>query len=159
MWCNTLQNLNSYEVTRCYKPCEFGKVKEFWIHHFSDVSEEGYGQVSFIRMVNCVGAIHCNFIMGKARVTPKKFVSIPRLELVAVTLAIKMANFLGKELNIDSLQETFWSDSKVVLGYIRNTIKKFKILVANRIQQMHENSEVIQWRYVPSKDNPADLVA
>ena len=110
-------------------------------------------------MVNFVGAIHCNFIMGKARVTPKKFVSVPRLELVAATLAIKMANFLGKELNIDSLQETFWSDSKVVLGYIRNTIKKFKILVANRIQQMHENSEFIQWRYMPSKDNPADLVA
>ena len=36
MWCNTLQNLNTYEVTRCYKSCGFGKVKEFWIHHFSD---------------------------------------------------------------------------------------------------------------------------
>ena len=95
-------------------------------------------------MVSCVGAIHCNFIMGKARVTPKKFVSIPCLELVAATLSIKMANFLRKELNIDSLQETFWSDSRVVLEYIRNTTKKFKILVANRIQQMHENNEVIQ---------------
>ena len=90
MWCNTLQNLDTYEVTRCYKLCGFGKVKEFWIHHFSDASEEGYGQLSFIRMVNCVAAIHCNFIMGKAKVTPKKFVSIPCLKLVAVTLSIKI---------------------------------------------------------------------
>ena len=132
MWCNTLQNLGTYEVTRYYKYCGFGKVKEFWIHHVSEASEEGYDQVSFIRMVNCVGAIHCNFIMGKARVTPKKFVSIPCLELVAAT-SVKMTKFLRKELNIDNLQETFWSDSKVLLGYIRNTTKKFKKFVANRI--------------------------
>ena len=148
MWCNTLQNLDTYEVTRCYKLCGFGKAKEFWIHHFSDASEEGYGQVSFIRMVNCVGAIHCNFIMGKTKVTPKKIVSIPCLKLVAVTLSVKI-KFLGKELNIDCLQETFWSDSKVVLGYIKNTTKKFKIFADKRIQQIHENSEVNQWRYVP----------
>ena len=67
-----------------------------------------------------------------------------------------MAKLLKKESNIDCLQETFWSDSKVVLGYITNTTKKFKIFVANRIQQIHENSEVNPWRYVPSKDNPAD---
>ena len=38
----------------------------------------------------------------------------------------------------------------MVLGYIRYTTKKFKIFVANRIQ------EVNQWRYVPSKDSPVD---
>ena len=54
MWCNTLQSLDTYEITRCYKPCGFWKVKEFWIHHFSDASGEGHDQVSFIRMVNCV---------------------------------------------------------------------------------------------------------
>ena len=117
MVCNTLQNLGIYEITRCYKPCGFGKVKEFWIHYFSDASEEGYGQVSFIRMVNCVGAIHCNFILGKARVTSRKYISIPRLELVVAMLSRKMAKFLRKELNIDCLKETVWSDSSVVLGY------------------------------------------
>ena len=67
-----------------------------------------------------------------------------------------MPNFLRKELNIVCLQEKVWSDSEVVLWYIRNTTKKFKIFVVNRIQQIHENSEVNQWSYVPSKDNPAD---
>ena len=68
----------------------------------------------------------------------------------------KDGKVLKEKLNIDCLQKTFWSDNKVVLGYIRNTTKTFKIFVANRIQQIHENSEVNQWRYVPSKDNPAD---
>ena len=44
----------------------------------------------------------------------------------------------------------------MVLGYINNNTKKFKIFVANQIQQIHEGSNVSQWRYVPSKMNPAD---
>ena len=79
-----------YKALR-YKPYGLRKVKEFWIHHLSEASEEVYGQVSFMRMANCVGAIHCNFIMGKARVTLKKYISIPHLELVAATLPVKIA--------------------------------------------------------------------
>ena len=100
------------------KPCGFGKVKEFWIHHFFDTSEEGYGQVSFIRRVNCVGAIHCNFIMGKARVTPKKYISISRLYLVAATLSIKMAKFLRKELNMTVSKKHFSLIAKWYLGMV-----------------------------------------
>ena len=85
MWRKTLQSLDTYEVTRCYKPVGLGRyIKEFWIHHFSNASGEGYGQVSFIRMVNGDVAVHLNFIMGKVRVTLKKYISIYRLGLVAV---------------------------------------------------------------------------
>ena len=70
-----------------------------------------------------------------------------------------MANFFKKELKIDCFRETYWSDSKVVLGYIRNNARKFKIFVANRIQQIQEHREVKQWRYVPTKINPADYAS
>jgi len=30
--------------------------------------------------------------------------------------------------------------------------------VANRITQIQESSTVAQWRYIPSQDNPADLI-
>ena len=94
--------------------------------------------------------------MGKARVTRKKFVSIPCLELVVAVLSVKVANFLKKELKIDCFGETRWSDSKVAPGYIRNNTKKFKIFVPNRIQQIQEHNNVEQWRYVSTKINPAD---
>ena len=42
MWCKTLQSLDTYEVTRYYKLCEFGKINKFRIHHISDATEEGY---------------------------------------------------------------------------------------------------------------------
>ena len=76
--------------------------------------------------------------MGKLRVTSKKHVTVPFLELVAAVLSVKIAALIRTELDIEWKNETFWTDSKVVLGYINNNTKKFKIFVANRIQQIHE---------------------
>ena len=87
---------------------------------------------------------------------PKKFVSIPRLELTAAVLSTKMSSLLKKELHMPDIKERFWTDSNVVLGYIANEAKRFKIFVANRIQQIKEYTEISQWSYVPTKGNPAD---
>ena len=54
------------------------------------------------------------------------------------------------------MEGMFWSDSQVVLGYINNDVRRFHVFVANRIQQIRNHSEPEQWRYVSSKDNPAD---
>ena len=74
-WCKTFHSLEHYKINRCYKPNGFGKVKQISLHHFSDASQEGYGQVSYLRMVNNKDEIHCYLLMGKARVIPRKFVS------------------------------------------------------------------------------------
>ena len=84
--------------------------------------------------------------------------SIPRLELTAAVLSAKCGKFIKKEPKLEYTHETFWTDSKVVLGYIQNNTKRFKIFVANRIRQIHESCRVEQWRYVSSKLNPADHV-
>ena len=71
--------------------------------------------------------------MGKSRVTPKKYVTIPHLELVAAFLSVKIAALIRAELDIKWKNETCWTDSRVVLDYISNNNKKFKIFVATRI--------------------------
>ena len=40
---------------------------------------------------------------------------------------------------------------------MKNTSKRFKIFVANRIQAIRDNSNLDSWKYVPSKENPSDL--
>ena len=85
-----------------------------------------------------------------------KYISIPRLELIAATLSVKVSLLLRRELEIPINKEYFWTDSKVVLGYISSNSKKFKIFVANRIQFIRENEDPKQWFYVPTKENPAD---
>ena len=97
--------------------------------------------------------------MGKSRVAPMKYTSILRLELAAAVLSVKMAGIIKKELAIDHVSEYFWTDSQVVIGYIRNTQRRFKTFIANRVQQIREYSDVTQWNYVSSKINPADYAS
>ena len=120
---------------------------------------QGYGQCSYIRLVNDHGAVHCALLMGKAMVVPLQPVTIPRLELTAALVAVKVSSVLESELNFSSVTHCFWTDSKVVLGYIANETKRFHVFVANRVQQIRDKTEPSQWRYVESKDNPADMAS
>ena len=107
-------------------------------------------------MINERNQIHCSFVSGKARVTPLKSITVPRLELTAAVLSAKVSEQLKQELDLDLTEEIFWTDSKVVLGYIANSYKRFHIYVANRIQEIQDRTRVEQWRYVDTKSNPAD---
>ena len=77
---------------------------------------------------------------------------IPRLELTAAVLSVKVTCLLKKELQIDDLKEIFWTDSQAGLAYIRSNCKRFKVFVANRIYQIKENNRVDQWHYASSKE-------
>ena len=66
---------------------------------------------------------------------------MPRMELVAATLSVKISAFLKRELQMNCDKEIFWTDSEVTLGYIRNESKKFKSFIANRIELIREHSE------------------
>ena len=112
-----MENIN---IRRCYKPTGFGYIVEYTLHHFSDASETGYGQASYLRMINKNGDVHCCLIFGESRVAPE-YVSIPRLELTFANLSVKVSNMLRRELDIPVTSEEFWSDSHVILGYILDT--------------------------------------
>ena len=77
------------------------------LHHFSDASELGYGQCSYIRMVSETGGVYCSLLLGKLRGVPKKFTLMPRLELTAAVLSVKMACLLKKELKLEKIKEWF----------------------------------------------------
>jgi hypothetical protein len=94
--------------------------------------------------------------MGKSRVSPLKHVTIPRLELSAALVAVKVSTMLNNELTYDNVVNVFWSDSRVVLGYINNDSRRFQVFVANRVQQIRNATSPEQWHYVESEDNPAD---
>lgn len=155
-WKQDLNNLKMLKIPRCIKPPDFGMPIKTELHHFSDASTTGYGQCSYLRLQNSEGQTHCTLVMAKARVAPKKATTIPRLELQAATLSSKIAKTLDKELDYPHLTHFYWTDSKVVLGYIKNESKRFQIFVANRIQQIRQFSNPDQWNYVHTSENPAD---
>ena len=75
-------------MDRCIIPDGFGSVVSRQIHHFSDASATGYGQVTYLRSVDDKGNIHCAFLMGKSRMAPLKAMTIPRLELTPATTSV-----------------------------------------------------------------------
>lgn len=156
LWLQDLLNLSELKINRCYIPTSFTDVKQYEIHHFSDASVIGYGECSYLRAINTDGDVHCSLVMGKARVAPTKVTTVPRLELSAAVVAARTSVMLRNEIEIDSLQEHFWTDSKVVLGYINNDARRFHVFVANRIQRIKSTTDPKQWHFVKSEDNPAD---
>ena len=155
-WRGELHALAELKIRRCYKPDNFGHVKTVELHSFSDASVNGYGQCSYLRMINDRDEVHCALVMAKSRVTPLKPVTVPRLELTAAVVSTKVSSLLQKELNYQDMQEFFWTDSRVVLGYISNEARSFHTFVANRVQAIRDRASPEQWRYVDTKDNPAD---
>lgn len=95
-WTGSLSQLTDFEVPRCFKPKDFGESVHNQIHHFSDASELGYGTVSYLRMTNAEGKFYVAFLIGKARVAPLKRQTIPRLELAAAALSVKVDKMLKK---------------------------------------------------------------
>lgn len=154
-WLKDLQNLAGVKIPRCYVPANF-EVQHYELHHFADASVSGYGECSYLRAVSTTSEVHCSLVVGKSRVAPTKVTTVPRLELSAAVVAVRTSDMLKKELEIECLQEFFWTDSRVVLGYINNEARRFHVFVANRVERIKQSTESTQWRYVASEDNPAD---
>ena len=107
-------------------------------------------------MANDLEEVHCSLIFDKSRVAPVKYVSILRFELTAAILSVKISKMLKDELDIHISSEVFWTDSQVVLGYINNDSQRFQIFVANCVQFIGDNTDIEQWYYISTHDNPED---
>ena len=106
----------------------------------SDASQTGYGQCSYLRLVDGNGRIHCSLVLGKACEAPLRSVTIPRLELTAATISVRVASVLKEELDYEELQDFYWTDTKVVLGFISNESRRFHVQVANRVQLIRDQT-------------------
>ncbi|CAB3980036.1 Hypothetical predicted protein [Paramuricea clavata] len=58
-------------------------------------------------------------------------------------------------MDVDKI--VFYTDSRIVLGYIQNERRRFFVYVANRIQTIRHISDPTQWKYVDSTENPVDI--
>ena len=155
-WLRDLPRLEEFSVNRCFKPSGFGDASSCELHHLSDASQVGYGAVTYLRLVKESGQIHCTFAMSKARVVPLKRITIPRLELCAAIVSVRLDKMIKRELELAVDRSFFWTDATSVLKYVGNSHTRLHTFVANRLSQIHDCSSPSQWRYVPSKLNPDD---
>ena len=154
-WRKDLPRLQELKVNHCYKPDNFVATSSS-LHSFSDASDYGYGQASYLRQVDATGDVTVSLVMAKSRVVPSKPTTVPRLELTAAFVSTKVVAMVKEDLDIHGLSETYWVDSKIVLGYIQNEPKRFRTYVANQTNKIRSQTEKGQWKYISTLDNPAD---
>ena len=129
------------------------------LHKFCDDSEAAYSGVIYLRAVDTKGDVHVSLVIAKTKVAPLKRLSIPRLELCSTGLLFKLLSHVAGTLVIPSQNIHAWTDSHVVLGWLRSNPRRFKPFVGNRIAEMSEVMPVGCWHHVSGIDNPADCAS
>jgi hypothetical protein len=156
-WMQELNRITQVNIVRCYWPPSF-VPSQYTLHIFVDASEKAFAAVCYIQMISTGGEIHNSLVIAKTRVAPLKSrcLTLPRLELQAAVLGVRVQLSVVMELKLEITAIHFWSDSLIVLHYIRNDDKRLKTFVANRVSEIRQHSDPDQWHYVPGYLNPAD---
>ena len=159
VWMNGLKSIAKWKIPRCISPAAWGdKSIEKELIVFSDASEKAYGCCLYLK-TTVKDQVFINLIMSKTRVAPLKKITLPRLELLAALLAARLMNFVTRALGLENnLPYSCWSDSQIVLNWIRSDATQWKQFVRNRVQEIQELTSPDKWRFCPGKENPADLV-
>lgn len=150
-WKETLSAMGGVNIPRTYKSLS-GKGCPKDLYVFTDASEKAIAAVAYLRTLHEDGNSQLGFVMGKA--APKHGQTIPRLELCAAVLGVEIYETILDEFELRKV--TFFTDSKVVLGYINNETKRFYVYVRNRVDSIRRLTHPSQWNYLPTNLSPAD---
>ena len=136
-----------------------GHIKSIRIHGFSDASKHAYVGVVYIRGVDIQGSIHVALDTSKTKVAPIKQLTIPRLEICGAQLLAQLLGHVREVLQV-SIKDTFgWTDSTIVLNWLKGSPKTFKTYVCNRVSYIVETIPNTNWFHVNGADNPADCAS
>ena len=126
------------------------------LHAFGDASTQGVGAAVYAVIQQSSGTTQ-RLVAARGRLA-KQGLTVPRLELISAHMATNLVINLKNALNdLPSPRVYAWLDSTVALHWIGGN-GEYKQFVSNRVEKIHQRPE-IEWRHVPTHDNPADLAS
>lgn len=151
-WFNELILLKDVKIPRYLFVTDFSS---FSLHVFCDASGLSFAAVIFLRSTTDKD-IGVQLVMAKSRIAPLKKLSIPRLELMACTIGVRLLTSVKRALNLQKIKEYFWTDSASVLYWIQHE-DYWGVFVQNRVKEIRKFSNAMDWRHISGTKNPADL--
>lgn len=155
-FCNSITEIDTIRLPRWVSMDAEANIE---LHVFADASERAYGAVAYIRVLNTDGTATSNVLTAKSRVAPVKKLKIPRLELLAAKIAAELADFVKRACQLGQTKTFFWTDSSIVLYWLRRDPHTNKPFVANKVADILQLSDNASWRHVSGTINPADLLS
>ncbi|XP_071042909.1 uncharacterized protein [Parasteatoda tepidariorum] len=152
----SLESINNIEIPRRI----FITIpKSVEIHGFADASQQCYGAAVYCKSKNSMNETLISLITSKSRAAPIKSLTIPRLELCAAVLLLKLVKRVVAALKLETVEIYLWTDSMIVLAWLQKETIDLKTFVQNRVATVQELFPNQRWRHVPTDENPADLVS
>lgn len=76
--------------------------------------------LTLLRRPHCytTTSLKVSFVLGKAKLAPSHATTVPHLELCTAVWRVEMTELIIEKLDLDLQAVAFYSDSRVVLGYI-----------------------------------------
>ncbi|XP_058817780.1 uncharacterized protein LOC131681089 [Topomyia yanbarensis] len=136
----------------------FNARREYNLHCFCDASQRGYGCCVYVVSPDETGKLHSRLLTSKARVAPLRGQTIPRLELCAALLGSQLIDNLRRTTEFSNTV-TYWTDSTIVLHWIKSQSNNWKVFVSNRVAEIQRLTKGSEWRHVPTELNPADRIS
>ena len=133
--------------------------RNYELHLFCDASEQAMAACVYIVSKDATGQ-HARLLCAKTKLAPRKTLTVPRLELGAMLLGVKLITACKESMVSMKYVNTrvcAYSDSTVALIWTKSCASKWGIFVANRVIAIQDVVGPDQWFHVPGVDNPADL--
>lgn len=125
------------------------------LHVFCDAGRDAYGAVAW-----AVGESGAKFLVAKSQVAPLKSQTVPRLELMAVLLGVRLAGHWLDSVGSGTCEpgRIVWTDSVTVQHWVAMPSHRLKAFVAARVAEIHDwqHRHHLLLRRVPTEANPAD---
>lgn len=159
VWNRFVQSLDNLDVVRVPRLVVGDNPKNLELHIFTDSSLTAYGACAYIRSIDIDNIVTVRLLCSKGKVAPIKPVSIPRLELCGAVVGARLYEKIVNSLRSNFNKVIFWTDSTIVLGWLRMPPNLLKTFVQNRTAEIHELTKNNPWRHVRSENNPADFIS
>lgn len=157
-WMDDLKLIRNWKIPRCISLDSWKDSGEKELLIFSDASEKAYGCCIYLKSSGGERETVC-LVMSRVKVAPLKRISLPRLELLAALLGARLLKFVESALGLETEPNySCWTDSKIVLGWIKGDPSRWKQFVSNRVQEIQQHTNPARWKHCPGKENPADLL-
>ncbi|KAL7296595.1 hypothetical protein TKK_0010023 [Trichogramma kaykai] len=130
------------------------------LYGFCDASQKAYAAAVYAVVYDAAdNPIGCHLLIAKTKVSPIKVLNIPRLELQGAVLLVRLVNFVNTSLQQAPSLTYCWTDSNIVLAWLRSHPSRWKTFTANRVSEIHTLMPNVAWRHVPSKENPSNCAS
>ncbi|GFT41839.1 integrase catalytic domain-containing protein [Trichonephila clavipes] len=128
--CLTLDTKDNLRIPRLVLDSTNDEVSDLIeIHIFCDASKLAYGAAAYVKLLGA---------------------------LVAARLSSRVQEIVRKKKECKVFH---WTDSKIVLFWIKGSSKRWKQFVANRVQEISELTDPDSWFHCSGQDNPSDFLS